>query len=256
MPRTAIISDIHANMQALEAVLLDARTLGVERFICLGDIVGYGAQPLDCIEIIREISSATIRGNHEEAVIHGPFGFNPLASAAVHWTREQLDSERGRSTDSLPFIESLAERIDLEDATLVHGSPTHPMDEYLFREDTLDYLPRRQDFSPKLAHCFKLIDRPCFVGHTHVPGVIDSELRWNEPRANEGEFDTQKKPCFVNVGSVGQPRDGDHRASYAIFDGQTVSFRRVTYDVKAAAARIFKEDQLPDLLGQRLLEAW
>lgn len=253
MALTAIISDIHGNLPALVAVVADAKRAGVTRFWCLGDIVGYGAQPLECIDIVRELSEAVIRGNHEQAVIERPYGFNPLASAAIFWTQAQLANGHA---ESLEYLRSLGEQVLTEHAVLYHGSPSFPLDEYLFREDTLDYLPRSRDFSPKLTRCFNRIDRPCFVGHTHVPGVIDSQFSWVDPVEAGGRYDTEGKPCIVNVGSVGQPRDGDRRASYGLFDGTTVTFRRVDYDVEAAAEAIFAEDALPDMLGQRLLEAW
>jgi len=256
MVLSAIISDIHGNMQALEAVVVDARREGAERFYCLGDIVGYGAQPVECLEIVREISSVTIQGNHEYAVLHGPAGFNRLASEAVFWTRRQLEAGSTGMTDGLDYIGGLGDRADLEQCTLVHGSPRHPRDEYLFREDTIEFLPQRQDFSSKLEGCFQLIDQPCFVGHTHVPGVIDDTWHWVAPAGCPDGYDTEGRACLVNVGSVGQPRDGNHGASYALFDGKTVQFRRVTYDVASAARRIFDEADLPDMLGQRLLEAW
>ncbi len=256
MTLTAIISDIHSNMQALEAVVVDARREGAERFWCLGDIIGYGAQPIECLEIVREISSRTIKGNHEQAVLDGPFGFNPLASAAILWTRHCVEEGNGHMRDGMEYLGSLGERVDEDDATLVHGSPSHPLDEYLFREDTLEFLPQAHEERSKLTRSFELVDRPCFVGHTHVPGIIDGELHWVSPAGCRDGYDTMGKPCFVNVGSVGQPRDGVRDASYALWDGRVVRFRRVPYDVGAAAERIFAERDLPDMLGQRLLEAW
>jgi len=256
MTLTALLSDIHANWPALEEVVADARRAGAERFLCLGDIVGYGAQPLECLELVRELSPVVLMGNHEEAIIEGPYGFNPLASAAIHWTRRTLEAASARMPDVLSWIASLPVRVDLQEALLVHGSPSHPTEEYLFREDTLDYLPRQQDYSPKLTRCFRGLDRPCFVGHTHVPGVIDHALKWIAPTDCGEVYDTDGAPCFINVGSVGQPRDGDLRASYALFDGRQVRFRRVPYDVHRAAQRIFAERDLPDVLGQRLLEGW
>jgi len=256
MTTRAIISDIHGNLGALTAVLEDARSHGAEVFWCLGDVVGYGARPLECLALVRDTCSAIIKGNHEQAVIDGPAGFNPLASAAIHWTQGQLCRESTLVPDAMQFIAGLDTRLDFPDATLVHGSPQHPLDEYLFREDTFDYLPRGRDFSPKLTNCFALIDRPCFVGHTHVPGVIDAQMSWTEPADCDDRFDTEGKPCFVNIGSVGQPRDGDRRASYVLWDGRNVFFRRVEYDVEASAEQIFQAGELPDMLGKRLLEAW
>ncbi|MCB9898830.1 MAG: metallophosphoesterase family protein [Planctomycetes bacterium] len=255
MALTAIISDIHGNLPALEAVLRDARSAGIDRVLCLGDIVGYGADPVRCLELVREVADQIIMGNHEHAVLVGPMGFNPLASAAVQWTRRQFDTSPDAS-DGLDFLGRLPHRIDDDELVLVHGSPSQPLDEYLFREDTLEHLPRSRDYAPKLANSFRLIDRPCFVGHTHVPGVIPETMTWIEPCDVPEGFDTQGRPCLVNVGSVGQPRDGVRDASYALFDGRAVTFRRVPYDVEEAARRIFDTDDLPDLLGERLLEAW
>jgi diadenosine tetraphosphatase ApaH/serine/threonine PP2A family protein phosphatase len=150
----------------------------------------------------------------------------------------------------------LPERHLDDKAVLVHGSPAGPVDEYLFREETLDHLPRNRDYSPKLARSFRLIDRPCFVGHTHVPGAINSDMTWTDPSSCELEYDTGGLRCIVNVGSVGQPRDGDVRASYALFDGNTVIWRRVSYDVEGSARSIFAVPELPDPLGQRLIEGW
>ncbi|MFT7464608.1 MAG: diadenosine tetraphosphatase ApaH/serine/threonine PP2A family protein phosphatase [Pseudohongiellaceae bacterium] len=256
MTTTAIISDIHGNQGALAAVIEDAKKNGAERFWCLGDIVGYGSRPLQCLAVVRDLCSAVIKGNHEQAVIDGPAGFNPLASAAIHWTQRELLRKDSPIPEAMEYIASLALRIDFPDATLVHGSPKHPLDEYLFREDTFDYLPRGRDFSPKLTKCFELIDRPCFVGHTHVPGVIDRSMSWTEPADCDGRFETEGQPCFVNIGSVGQPRDGDRRASYVLWDGRDVFYRRVEYDFEAAAQAIFNTENLPDMLGKRLLEGW
>ena len=249
----AIVSDIHGNRAALAACLRDADAHGVTTLWCLGDVVGYGARPAECLAVLRERQATFIRGNHEQAVLDGPYGFNPLAAAAIVWTRRQVDTDDG---ETIGWMAALPERIDLPQATLVHGSPAHPIDEYLFPEDALDDSPGGQDYSPKLARSFKLIEKPCFVGHTHVPGVIRRDMPWASPGDCAGRFDTAREPCIVNAGSVGQPRDGDVRASYALFDGREVLFRRVPYDVDTSAREIFAVPELPDPLGQRLYEGW
>jgi diadenosine tetraphosphatase ApaH/serine/threonine PP2A family protein phosphatase len=255
-PVTAIVSDVHGNRSALEAVLEDSRLLGATELWCLGDIVGYGPEPVACLAMLRERAAVIIRGNHEQAVLDGPYGFNPLAAAAIHWTRREFGVRAGHASEPLRFLASLPERSDQLSAVLVHGSPAQPLDEYLFQEDTLDHLPRNRDYSPKLARSFRLIDRPCFVGHTHVPGVIGSDLTWTSPADCAGRYDTRGAPCIVNVGSVGQPRDGDTRASYALFDGQVVTFRRVAYDLAATARAIRATPELPPALARRLEEGW
>jgi diadenosine tetraphosphatase ApaH/serine/threonine PP2A family protein phosphatase len=249
----ALVSDVHGNEQALRACLADADGRGATQLWCLGDVMGYGARPMECLALLRERGAVMIRGNHEQAVLDGPFGFNPLAAAAIRWTRGQAEA---RGSEPLAYLRALPERVDTPAATLVHGSPAQPLDEYVFAEDALDNLPHGVDYSPKLARSFRLIDRPCFVGHTHVPGVIRGDMTWGAPTAGGGQFDTRGAPCLVNVGSIGQPRDGDLRASYALFDGQTVTFRRVAYDVQAAAHDILATRALPPVLAQRLLEGW
>jgi diadenosine tetraphosphatase ApaH/serine/threonine PP2A family protein phosphatase len=251
--RIAIVSDVHGNLQALRACLADADAQGAAQLWCLGDVMGYGARPMECLDLLRQRDAVTIRGNHEQAVLDGPFGFNPVAAAAIRWTRQRAEA-RGR--EPLDYLRALPERVDAPLATLVHGSPAQPLDEYLFAEDAIDHLPHGQDYSPKLARSFRLIDRPCFVGHTHVPGVVRGDLTWGSPSDLAGHFDTQGAACLVNVGSVGQPRDGDLRACYALFDGRAVTWRRVPYDVQAAADDILATRALPPLLAQRLLEAW
>jgi diadenosine tetraphosphatase ApaH/serine/threonine PP2A family protein phosphatase len=249
----ALVSDVHGNEQALRACLADADAHAATQVWCLGDVVGYGARPLHCLTLLRERAAVMIRGNHEQAVLDGPFGFNPLAAAAIRWTRAQFETAGG---EALAHLRALPERVDAPSATLVHGSPAQPLDEYVFAEDAIDHLPHGLDYSPKLARSFRLIDRPCFVGHTHVAGVIRGDLTWGAPSDIGGTYDTRGAPCIVNVGSVGQPRDGDTRASYALFDGQVVTFRRVEYDVEAAARDILATRALPPVLAQRLVEGW
>ena len=203
MTLTAIISDIHSNTQALEAVLDDAREQGAERYWCLGDIIGYGAQPIECLAIVREISSQTIRGNHEQAVLDGPTGFNPLASAAITWTAAQIKQGAHLMNDGLEYLQSLEERKDLETATLVHGSPSHPLDEYLFREDTLEYLPQRMEERPKIARCLERVEQPLELEVSYF--ACDDEEGWCRAVSHRYEIEIRRDR---DAGTVRSAREG------------------------------------------------
>ena len=224
-------------------MLADAAGEGALSVLCLGDLVGYGADPVACVETVGERASAMVAGNHE----HGALGlldlrwFNPSARAAAQWTGEQLDDgHRGFLTD-LPLIRTI------EDATLVHASPRSPEEwDYLVSEE--DGLQVFGDFETRL----------CFIGHSHLPGVWsvgsggpDHNGRLDRPEAQVRLDDGRR--YLVNVGSVGQPRDRDPRACYAIWDreARSVTIRRVVYDHRAAAAKILAAG-LPRALADRL----
>ena len=237
--RYAILSDIHGNLEALEAVLADAapRADGV---LCLGDVVGYGADPAACVERIAERAEAVVAGNHE----HGVIGlldlgwFNEWARAAAEWTRAQLDDDQCAWLGARPLVHVL------EDATLVHASPARPEDwDYLISaEDGYEAFPA-------------FATRVCFVGHSHRPGTwsLGSSGPAHEPNATETTFERGRR-YLVNVGSVGQPRDRDPRAAYALWDTdvQRVTIRRVSYDLAGARRKILAAG-LPTFLADRLL---
>jgi diadenosine tetraphosphatase ApaH/serine/threonine PP2A family protein phosphatase len=264
-PRTALISDLHSNEPALLTALADARQRGVERFVCLGDVIGYGAQPRPCLELVMQLcvpeardplGGATLAGglcllgNHEHALFHSTEDFNPKARAALEWTREEL--LRGPLQPGLPdyfdFLEGLEPARQDEAAHFAHGSPRDPVKEYM--------LPRDAQNATKLAANFARMQRPvCFVGHSHVPAVYFEDGRLFRPKDTVGPYDLElaaKNRAIVNVGSVGQPRDGDPRLSYVVFDGQTITFVRLPYDHAAAAAAIRAVPELPDFLAERL----
>ncbi|MGH7309369.1 MAG: metallophosphoesterase family protein [Candidatus Rokuibacteriota bacterium] len=238
--RYAIVSDIHANLDALRAVLDDARDL-VDTILCLGDIVGYGAEPEGCIELVAERCQAVVAGNHEHAAagLMPLDWFNPYARAAAEWTRRRLDDEHRAWLGRLPLLR------EFEEATLVHASPQQP--------DEWEYVISAEDGYRAFA---SFTTRLCFVGHSHVPGVW-AQGSWG--RSHEaGAVDIALEPgCryLVNVGSVGQPRDRDPRAAWVLWDDQTrrVSIRRVAYDVTAARSRIVAAG-LPRFLADRLGE--
>jgi diadenosine tetraphosphatase ApaH/serine/threonine PP2A family protein phosphatase len=234
----AILSDVHANLEALRAVLADAAPRA-DAVLCLGDTVGYGAEPAACIDLLGDRARAVVAGNHE----HGVAGlldiswFNRWARAAAEWTREQLDDDHRAWLAALPLTH------ELDEATLVHASPAQP--------DEWDYIVSAEDGWAAFPH---FTTRWCFVGHSHVPGVWslgssgpDHDRHVRLVRADAG------RRYIVNVGSVGQPRDHDPRAAYGLWDADagSVELRRVTYDVEAARRKIMAAG-LPRFLADRL----
>ena len=236
--RYAILSDVHGNLDALRAVLTDCAG-AVDAVLCLGDTVGYGAEPRPCVELLAERAEAIVGGNHEHAVA-GRLDlawFNPHARAAAEWTRERLDDDHRAYLGALPLVREVA------DATLVHASPAQP--------EEWDYLVTADDGFQAFAH---FATRWCFVGHSHVPGAwsLGSSGPEHHPRVT-GLASERGRRYLVNVGSVGQPRDRDPRAAYAVWDADagSVDIRRVSYD-HAAARRKIVEAGLPRFLADRL----
>lgn len=255
---TAVISDIHSNAEALRRVLADIEAQGVERIVCLGDIIGYGPEPLACVDLVRASCVWSLMGNHDFGVLYEPTNFNQSAEAAAYWTREQFDAEPDEALrqERYEFLGSLRVRVveTMPDGSIpimaVHGSPRRPINEYIFPDDAFT--------SPeKLEAIFERVDKVCMCGHTHVPGVFTDEPDFYPP-AELGEtrcytFDNGEK-AIINVGSVGQPRDHDPRAAYAMMHPDRVEFRRVEYDIDKTASKIKAIDELHDYLGDRLYE--
>lgn len=244
----AIISDIHSNAAAFEAVLDDIDDQAIEQIVCLGDVVGYGPDPVECVDRLAGLRAAgrvpfVIRGNHEEGLLHEPLGFNRVAAAAILWTRGRL-----RRADQRFLAETVLAAFDGR-SLYVHGSPREPTLEYLLPWDTHGLFG---EMPLKIRDNLALVDSICFVGHTHMPGVIDRGGRFRTPAELGGAFRVADGPAIVNVGSVGQPRDGDPRASYATFDGERVVYRRVAYDVARTAGRIRAVADLDDRLADRV----
>jgi diadenosine tetraphosphatase ApaH/serine/threonine PP2A family protein phosphatase len=236
--RYAVISDVHGNLEALTAVLADAAA-HADALLCLGDTVGYGADPGPCIELVAERCQAVVGGNHE----HGVAGlldlgwFNADARAAAEWTAARLDADQRRWLAALPLVR------EIEDATLVHASPRHP--------EEWDYLLSAED---GFAAFPSFATRVCFVGHSHLPAVWSQGSAGPDHRAGVDGLDLERgRRYIVNVGSVGQPRDRDARAAYAVWhpDERSVRLRRVPYDVAAARRKILAAG-LPRFLGDRL----
>ncbi len=245
MSKRAILSDIHGNLAALEAVLEDIGRQQVDSIVCLGDIVGYGPDPCACLDRAMGFEFS-ILGNHDNSALFDPEGFNAAAEQAIFWTRRQL--ECGDSPEnSLRRLEFLAQmpRTRLEGNLLfVHGSPRGPTNEYVFPEDTYN---RR-----KMEKLFSLVPGICFQGHTHVPGIFTSDMRFVRPSDMGESFILSEDRIMVNVGSVGQPRDNDPRSCYVITDGKSIRYRRVEYDIESTVKKIEAIPDLDNFLGYRL----
>jgi len=313
--RIAIVSDIHANLSAFESVLADARRRGYDTMICLGDVVGYGPDPLECVDLVRATCEWSLLGNHDFAALYEPTNFNPVARNAAFWTRQQvfaanpaeiakaiaaLEARRTSSEGAdridqaeferraaylrdpksrVDFLFSISPRHVLLDRYIcVHGSPTRPVNEYLFPSDL-------EQNAHRIERSFRMLTLPsqtgaprpvsALVGHTHVPGFFledregsDSAIEWVgvPPDVDSWTPDENDMPrgmrFILNPGSVGQPRDRDPRASYAILETgeggapDRFSFHRVAYDIartqrKLADLRAAGAD-LDPWLGERL----
>ena len=246
--RRAIISDIHANLVALEAALEDIKEQGVDSIYCLGDVIGYGPQPRECLEKCRDFD-LNLLGNHEEAVLFEPIGFNARAKSAVDWTKQQLslpECPREENSELWNLVGSMEPSHVEEGVLYVHGSPRDPTREYVFVSDIRN--------PEKLAEIFAAQEQQTsFAGHTHTAGVFTVDCEFLHPSQIGNRYQVGEKKVLINVGSVGQPRDGDPRGSYVIFDGETVEFHRVKYDIEEAIRR-FRETPLPEELALRLIE--
>ncbi|MCH8192260.1 MAG: metallophosphoesterase family protein [Chloroflexi bacterium] len=239
--RVAIISDIHSNLSALNAVLSDADRRGVDELWCLGDIVGYGPEPRECLEIVRRRAGLCLSGNHDMGVV-GKVSlaeFNPYAAAANKWTAQVMEEEE------LAHLGSLPAKLVWEDFTLAHASPREPVWEYVM--------------SPPIARAsFAHFEtRVCFVGHSHVPLVCPETQDGGNcslfPLPEESPLPLGAGRTIINPGSVGQPRDGDPRASYAIYDSQedALYHYRVPYDIASTQDKM-RSVGLPGYLIERL----
>ena len=246
--RCAVLSDIHSNLEALTAVLDALTPERIDRYLCLGDIVGYGAEPGACLARLEACGAVIVGGNHDLACV-GKFDlgwFNEAARSAVLWTRDQL------SCTELDALRRLPLTATVEPCTLVHGTLRHP--------ERFEYLVEAGQALDTLAACRTLM---CLVGHTHLPFFLEYDRRRRRitrllTRAGdltEIPFtdDADAMRYLVNPGSVGQPRDGDPRASCAVLDTDRheVSIRRIPYDV-AAAQRTIRQAGLPEFLADRL----
>ncbi len=223
--RFAILSDIHANLEALEAVLADARGHRCTHFICLGDVVGYNANPRECLDLVRKLDCPVVKGNHDEEVTLSTSSehFNELAERAIQWTRDTLTDPDKEWLRKLP----LQKRV--HDFTIVHATNLDAVASFTYQRTAV-----------------------CFFGHTHVPMVFVRDQGVRQERIEHVRIEPGKK-YFINAGSVGQPRDGNWHAAYCIYDveNKLVELVRVKYDVATAQKKISKAG-LPQLLAERL----
>jgi predicted phosphodiesterase len=237
--RIALFGDIHANLEALEAVLKDASEQGVTEYVCMGDIVGYNADPSACLEIVRAMNCPTVKGNHDEDASgsHSLESMNPVAAAALEWTRQQLTDEQRQWLARLRMVRQVS------DFTVVHSTLDQPAN--------WNYVTNRFDAMSNFSYQFTPI---CFHGHTHVPRIYMKTDKVQEVFTDSVAIEDGAK-YFINVGSVGQPRDGDWRACYAIYDleHQMVVFRRVDYDIAETQRKIMAAG-LPPMLAERIQE--
>jgi len=227
----AIISDIHSNLEALTKALTIIDERKVDEIICLGDIVGYGANPNECVNLVRSRCAAAVLGNHDAAALDTSqaHDFNAIARRAVLWTSDELIPENKEYLSGLPMT-TVRENI-----RFVHASPHLP--------DAWDYIIDADDASRAVRF---LQERICFIGHTHVPGIFNGRGR--------AKAVLQDEQYLVNVGSVGQPRDGNPMLSFGIFDSIAWTFElvRSDYDIQTAAEKIYAA-RLPEELGNRLM---
>ncbi len=243
--RYAIISDIHANIEALDAVIADAKRQNIDEFVCLGDVVGYNAAPSECIRRIRELKCKVVKGNHDHYCSHPDVNLNdfqPNAASVIEWTRRNINGEETRWLHELPLTAAH------QGFMIVHSTLDSP-EHYRYAFDTLD---AADSFNVQRA-------RVCFHGHTHVPCIFHRPAGGDSKsivRYNAASGILEHGSYFINVGSVGQPRDGDPRACYLIFttEGLTklaIEFRRVDYDIESAVKRL-ELAGFPDRLITRL----
>ncbi|MHC4829119.1 MAG: metallophosphoesterase family protein [Planctomycetota bacterium] len=258
MARIALFSDIHANIRALEAVFADlGKAGGADRFYALGDVIGYGPRPNEVLAVARDRFQMCVRGNHEHAVIHGATDFNAMAKAAIDWTRHVIYPDPHAPTPeqvaNWQWLAALPDHYKEDSMLFVHGAPQDPVDEYIL---PMDIDPRTHTYGSKLQMAFQLTPWICFCGHSHYPGIYSENGAYLSPTYHK-EVTITLDPAMkhiINVGSVGQPRDGDNRSCYAIYDteSRTLTWRRAHYDIQDVYLQIYAVQALDETLGDRL----
>lgn len=237
--KIALFGDIHANWEALETVLADAAEQGCDSHVCLGDVVGYNADPVKCLEKIQELGCPVVKGNHDEDAggEHSLEMMNPTAAEALQWTRDQL------SADQREWLARMRMVRQVEDFTIVHSTLDQP--------NVWNYVTNKFDAMSNFSYQFTQV---CFHGHTHVPRVFVRGSRVQEVSPDSVAIEPGMK-YFINAGSVGQPRDGEWKASYCIYDtdNKIITFRRLEYDIETTQKKILAAG-LPKVLADRLAQ--
>lgn len=248
----ALVSDIHGNIEALEAVIADIGDRECDAIWCLGDIIGYGPNPRECLKIAVNFFDWSLIGNHEEAIMFIPEDFNQYAKQAVQWTRDTLNSSafpKDENRKLWDYLDTLRETHQERDGRwlFVHGSPRQPIREYVMPKDALD--------SRKMTDIFRMVSKTCFAGHTHVPGAFTQQGTFLHPTQIKHEFNLASEgKVFINIGSIGQPRDQDNRACYCTIDGDLLRWHRVKYDYISTMKKIKECPGLASFLADRLAQ--
>jgi predicted phosphodiesterase len=238
--KAAIISDIHSNLEALQVVIKDIKRKRIKSIFCLGDLVGYGANPNECVELSMKESKIVVAGNHDWAALEKTdiATFNPVAAEAIRWTRDKITKTRLNQLSSLKFTASV------DNILLVHATPEKP--------ERWNYVLALDDFKKQFKF-FK--EQVCLIGHSHIPTAVYQDANGYTDYVGDDSFPLiDSRRYIINAGSVGQPRDLDPRATYAIYDGnkKAMEFVRLDYNVPRAQQKIL-DAGLPEILAERLL---
>jgi len=240
--KIAVISDVHSNLTALEAVIKDIESQNIKSIACLGDILGYGPFPVESFEIVKDFCQIILKGNHDEACINDmiPFEFTRYAAEGIRFSKDKINDSIKEYMSKLPFTHL----IEPLDTILCHGTYREP--------EKWNYILNKQDAKHEIRH---IPHRICLVGHTHIPMVYGSRGYLMDTLPDIIELDPKQK-YIINVGSIGQPRDGDCRACYCILDYESIgkvviNFRRIFYNI-GLTAKAMKDAEISDYLSDRL----
>lgn len=248
--KLALFADVHSNLEALLAVKKDIESVKPDKTRFLGDAVGYGPNPIECIDLIKDMSNLLNRGNHDEATaFNAPFGFNEVAAKAIRWTRKTIDAHKnGKSY--IEFLKNLKDSYMESQNLFVHGSPNDTISEYIMLQPKPVAITHSQALALVAPEKKRL-----FAAHAHHTWVYHAGLAdpW-QPVGNDRLTLPKDQAAVVMIGSVGQPRDGDWRACWVLLDGDTVYFRRCEYDVEKTIHKMSAIPELDERLGKRLRE--